>query len=87
VSFFRRIFGKDEPSQAPSRGHSKEDAFAAYIIREHKSGRSLEEILDDAYLKNRTTEEQRLRLLEAPEVIRAVGEDTAAMAAERVKSS
>ena len=87
MSFFRRIFGKDESSPAPSRGHSKEDAFAAYIIREHKSGRSLEEILDDAYLKNRTTEEQRLRLLEAPEVIRAVGEDTAAMAAERVKSS
>ena len=87
MSFFRRIFGKQESIQAPSRGHSKEDAFAAYIIREHKSGRSLEDILDDAYLKNRTTEEQRLRLLEVPDVIRAVGEDTAAMAAERVKTS
>ena len=28
---------------------------------------------------------QRLRLLERPEIIRAVGEDTAAMAAERVR--
>ncbi len=52
-----------------------------------RRGRSLEEILDDPYLKNRSTEEQRLRLLERPEVIRAVGEDTAAMAAERVRES
>ena len=48
-------------------------------------GRSLEDILDDPYLKNRATDEQRLRLLERPEVIRAVGEDTAAMAVERVR--
>jgi hypothetical protein len=85
VNFLRRIFGKREPSQTAGRSMSKEDALAAYIIREHRSGRSLEDILDDPYLKNRSTEEQRLRLLERPEVIRAVGEDTAAMAAERVR--
>ena len=89
MSFLGRIFGKKEKEsgQAASRSMSKEDALAAYIIREHRSGRSLEDILDDAYLKNRSTEEQRLRLLEMPEVIRAVGEDTAAMAAERVRAS
>jgi hypothetical protein len=87
MSFLRRIFGKREPAQAGARGISKEDALCAYIIREHRSGRSLEDILDDPYLKNRSTEEQRLRLLERPEVIRAVGEDTAAMAAERVRAT
>jgi hypothetical protein len=66
---------------------SKEEGLAAYIVREHRQGRPLDEILDDPYLKNRTTDEQRLRLLERPEVIRAVGEDTAAMAAERVRES
>ena len=66
---------------------SKEESLAAYIVREHRQGRPLDEILDDPYLKNRTTDEQRLRLLERPEVIRAVGEDTAAMAAERVRES
>jgi hypothetical protein len=86
VSFLRRLFGKGDSGQASARGISKEDALSAYIIREHRAGRSLEDILDDAYLKNRSTEEQRLRLLERPEVIRAVGEDTAAMAAERVKA-
>ena len=69
----------------PARGISKEEALASYVVREHRQGRSLEDILDDPYLKNRATDEQRLRLLERPEVIRAVGEDTAAMAAERVR--
>jgi len=88
VGFFSRLFGKrDETSAEPSRGISKEDALAAYVVREHRQGRSLEDILDDPYLKNRATDEQRLRLLELPEVIRAVGEDTAAMAADHVRPS
>ena len=87
MGFFSKLFGKgDEPKATePSRGSSKEEALAAYVVREHRQGRSLEDILDDPYLKNRATDEQRLRLLERPEVIRAVGEDTAAMAAERVR--
>ena len=64
-----------------------EEALASYVVREHRQGRSLEDILNDPYLKNRATDEQRLRLLERPEVIRAVGEDTAAMAAERVRDT
>ena len=86
MGLFSRLFGKgDEKPQEPARGMSKEDALAAYVVREHRQGRSLEDILDDPYLKNRATDEQRLRLLERPEVIRAVGEDTAAMAAECVR--
>jgi hypothetical protein len=89
VGLFSKLFGsRDESRPKQSRGGiSKEEALAAYIVREHKTGRSLEEILDDAYLKNRATDEQRLRLLERPEVIRAVGEDTAATAAERVRET
>lgn len=84
--FFARLFGRREKTTETSRGSiTKEDSLAAYIIREHKAGRSLEDILDDPYLKNRATDDQRLRLLERPEVIRAVGEDTAAMAAEHVR--
>jgi hypothetical protein len=88
VGFFSRLFGRDDEKRTQTpRGISKEEALAAYIVREHRQGRELGDILDDAYLKNRSTEEQRLRLLERPEVIRAVGEDTAAMAAERVRES
>jgi hypothetical protein len=86
VGFFSRLFGREEKKDAqPREGYSKEDSLAAYVVREHRNGRSLTDILDDPYLKNRATDEQRLRLLERPEVIRAVGEDTAAMAAQHVR--
>lgn len=88
MGIFSRLFGKrDETRTESTRGLSKEEALASYIVREHRLGRSLEDILNDPYLKNRSTEEQRLRLLERPEVIRAVGEDTAAMAAEHVREA
>ena len=86
MSIFRRLFGKDDGERADvPRGISKEESLAAYVVREHRLGRSIEEILDDPYLKNRCSDEQRLRLLERPEVIRAIGEDTAAMARERAR--
>ena len=55
---------------------SQEERLAAYVIREHERGRSLEEILNDRYLVNRTTPAQRARLLDRPEVIRAIGDET-----------
>ena len=54
---------------------SGEDRIAAYVIREHERGRSLADILDDPYIKNRTTPGQRERLLDRPEVVRALGRD------------
>ena len=63
---------------------SQEERLAAYVIREHERGRSLEEILNDRYLVNRTTPAQRARLLDRPEVIRALGETTVAPARERL---
>ena len=69
-SFFRNPF-----ASLFSRS-SREDQLAAYVIREHKLGRTFEQILDDPYLKNRASELERRRLLERPDVIRAVGEHT-----------
>ena len=71
----------------PEVAMSKDEMLAAYIIREHKQGRTLEDILDDPYLKNRTRDEHRRRLLERPDVIRAVGEDTAAAAQQYLRGS
>ena len=48
--------------------------MAAYLIREHERGRTLAEILDDPYVRNRLTPQQSERLLDRPEVIRAVGD-------------
>jgi hypothetical protein len=66
---------------------SQEERFAAYVIREHDRGRSLEEILQDRYLLNRTTPQQRQRLLDRPEVIRAIGDDAIDQARASMTSS
>jgi hypothetical protein len=55
---------------------SKEDRVAAYVIREHERGRSLEEILEDPFVRNRLTPAQQARLLDRADIIRAVGDDT-----------
>ena len=52
-----------------------EERMAAYIIREHGRGRSLDEILDDPYIRNRAEGQALGRVLERPEVIHAIGED------------
>lgn len=66
---------------------SQEERLAAYVIREHERGRSLEEVLDDRYLVNRTTPAQRARLLDRPEVIRAIGDETIESARSTIASA
>ena len=56
----------------------KEEIVAEYVIREHHRGRALAAILDDAYVTNRFSSKQIGRLLDRPDVIHAVGEDTIA---------
>ena len=55
---------------------SAEDRVAAYVIREHSRGRGLSEILEDRYVQNRLSPQQRLRLLDRPELIQALGDET-----------
>ncbi len=64
---------------------SQEDRLATYVIREHQRGRALDEILEDPYVRNRAQPQEIARLLDRPEVIRAVGEGT--VAAEQQKLS
>lgn len=63
--FFRNLFSRSDHI----------DRVSAYLIREHERGRALNEILEDPYVKNRTTPQERERLLDRPEVIRALGTD------------
>jgi hypothetical protein len=70
---FSGLFAKD----------SREDQLAAYVIREHKGGRTLDEILNDPYVKNRATEVERRRLLERPDIVKAVGEDATRAVSQR----
>jgi hypothetical protein len=54
---------------------STEDRVASYVIREHERGRTLVEVLEDPYVRNRMSPEQTKRLLDRPEIVRALGED------------
>jgi len=53
---------------------STEEHVVAYLLREHGSGRRVEEILQDAYVQNRLSPEQQRRMLTRPDVIHALGE-------------
>jgi hypothetical protein len=55
-----------------------EERVAAYVVREHDRGRTLDDILDDPYVVNRCTEQEIARVLERPEVVKAIGDDMAA---------
>jgi hypothetical protein len=59
---------------------SAEERIAAYVIREHARGRKLSEILEDRYVQNRLTPQQRMRLLDRPEVVQALGDEAVASA-------
>jgi hypothetical protein len=61
----------------------KEERLSAYVIREHERGRALGEILEDPYIRNRATPHELARILDRPEVIRAIGEGPTAAERER----
>ena len=61
-----------------------EDRLIAYVLREHDRGRALTEILEDPYVRNRTTPHERDRLLDNPDVIRALGQDVIQAARSQV---
>ena len=60
------------------QGSAGEERVAQYVIREHDRGRPLAEIMEDRYVLNRLESPQkRARLLDRPEIVQAVGSDTA----------
>jgi hypothetical protein len=56
----------------------RDQYLVRYVLREYARGRSLRDILEDPYVRNRSTPEERARLLEHPDVVEAIGEKTLA---------
>jgi hypothetical protein len=56
----------------------REDFLARYVARECARGRTLDEVLADPYVRNRSTPQERARVLDRPEVVEAVGESAVA---------
>jgi hypothetical protein len=64
-----------------------DEQVAAYIVREHRRGRSLDDILDDPYVTNRCSAKDTARVLERPEVVKALGDDIVAEQLQSLESS
>ena len=57
---------------------TREDALVRYVVREHKRGRALADVLEDPYLVAWSTPTERGRLLERPDLVAAIGENSVA---------
>ena len=66
---------------------NQEEWVAAYVLREHDGGRDLADILEDPYVRNRVSGQERARLLDRPEVVRALGQDAVEAARRGLGSS
>jgi len=51
----------------------REPYLVQYVLREHKRGRALHAVLEDSYVQNRSTPEDRARLLDHPDLVAALG--------------
>ena len=56
----------------------REEYLSRYVLRQYTRGRSLQDVLEDPYVRNRSTLQERARLLERPDVVAAIGEQTVA---------
>ena len=52
----------------------REQYLERYVLREHRKGRALAEILEDPYIRAWSTPDERARLLDRPNVVAAIGE-------------
>jgi hypothetical protein len=51
----------------------REGYLEQYVLRQFARGRPLEKILEDRYVRNRSTAAERARLLDRPEIVAAIG--------------
>jgi hypothetical protein len=78
--FFRGLFS------FLGAGSTHEERVAAYVIREHERGRSLDDIFADPYVGNQLSPLEIQRLLDRPDVLKAIGDDMAQAAREGLAS-
>lgn len=70
----RRSIRFANPFKALFGTNRRERYVERYVLREHRKGRPLAEVLEDPYVRAWSTPEERARLLERPHVVAAVGE-------------
>jgi hypothetical protein len=74
----RRALRRKNPFAFLFPANRREQHLARYVLREHKRGRPLAEILEDQYVRNWSTPDERARLLERPEIVAGLAENSLA---------
>jgi hypothetical protein len=64
---------KDEVQRLINTESAQHKRLIEYVVRQLGAGRSLQQVLDDPYVTNRSTTVDRRALLEEPEVVEAAG--------------
>jgi hypothetical protein len=54
---------------------TQEERVVQYVIREHRRGRRLDDVLQDHYVQNRLSPQQQARLIDRQDLIQAVSTD------------
>jgi hypothetical protein len=65
---------------------SMEEQVVAYIKREHSRGRRVDEVMQDRYVQNRLSPQQQARLLDRPDLVKALGEQDVDLARQSLQS-
>ena len=68
---------KDEVRRLINTESAQHKRLIEYVCRQLRAGRSLQQVLDDPYVTNRSTTIDRRALLEEPEVVEAAGGEAA----------
>jgi hypothetical protein len=67
-------------------GARREDSLVRYVIAECRKDRDLADVLNDPYVKNRADPTTLQRLMDHPELVKALGEDSVAKIRGRIES-
>lgn len=67
-------FARRNPLEALFGRSRREGYLQRYVVREFSRGRPLDEIMEDAYVRNRSTAAEQARLLDSPEMVAAIGD-------------
>jgi nucleotide-binding universal stress UspA family protein len=76
---------RQHTSRFPFMASPREQLVVQHVLREVERGRNLDDIFDDPYVRNRTTPEDRMALLDHAEITAAVGEETCAEIRRRIE--
>lgn len=65
---------------------AKHKRLIAYVVRQLRTGRDLDDVLEDPYITNRATPIERRALLDEPEVVEAARDDLLGRMRERLET-